>query len=355
MTAHNFAPVEISAQQGLADIERLANTIDYRSMVSIHEFGSEISARTASYTDEILASAKVSELDQTGERLNEIVVAAQEFSFKEFGGPMSRVPVLGALLNRVKISKEKAIARFEVVKTQIDKLVNQVDQTADQLNRRSLSYQSMYDGVRQEFELLGLHVAAIERRLQDVDTEVVQLQGKDDAMDTTEHLAMLEASRNALTKRADDLRVLTHSALQMLPMVRIIQSNNLTLVDKFQTIRLLTLPAWKRSFMLALALDEQKNAVELATTIDDATNELMRRNADLLHQSSVATAKANQRLVIDPETLRHVHEKIIATLRDVRTAHETGADERRKAIADLERMRGELVNSYRAIELKKAS
>ena len=192
----------------------------------------------------------------------------------------------------------------------------------------------MYDGVRQEFELLGLHVAAIERRLQDVDTEVVQLQGKDDAMDTAEHLAMLEASRNALTKRADDLRVLTHSALQMLPMVRIIQSNNLTLVDKFQTIRLLTLPAWKRSFMLALALDEQKNAVELATTIDDATNELMRRNADLLHQSSVATAKANQRLVIDPETLRHVHEKIIATLKDVRTAHETGADERRKAIAD---------------------
>ena len=82
-----------------------------------NEFGSEISARTASYTDEILASAKVSELDQTGERLNEIVVAAQEFSFKEFGGPMSRVPVLGVLLNRVKISKEKAIARFEVVKT----------------------------------------------------------------------------------------------------------------------------------------------------------------------------------------------------------------------------------------------
>ncbi len=109
--------------------------------------------------------------------------------------------------------------------------------------------------------------------------------------------------------------------MQMLPMVRIIQSNNIALVDKFKTIRQLTLPAWKRAFVMALTLDEQKNAVELANTIDDATNSLMKRNAELLHQNSVATAKANQRLVVDVETLKHVHEEILQTLADVRDEH----------------------------------
>ena len=42
---------------------------------------------------------------------------------------------------------------------------------------------------------------------------------------------------------------------------------------------------------LAISLNEQKNSVQLANTIDDATNELLRRNADLLHQNSVIRQK----------------------------------------------------------------
>ncbi|NEU35014.1 toxic anion resistance protein, partial [bacterium LRH843] len=87
------------------------------------------------------------------------------------------------------------------------------------------------------------------------------------------------------------------------PMIRIIQSNNLMLVDKFYAIKNITLPAWKNQISLAISLNEQKNSVQLANTIDDATNDLLKRNADLLHQNSVDTAKANQRSVIDIETL----------------------------------------------------
>lgn len=73
--------------------------------------------------------------------------------------------------------------------------------------------------------------------------------------------------------------------MQTLPMIRMIQANNQMLVDKFHTIREITVPAWKRQFMLALSLNEQRNAVDLATTIDDTTNDLLRRNAALLHRN----------------------------------------------------------------------
>jgi len=100
--------------------------------------------------------------------------------------------------------------------------------------------------------------------------------------------------------------------------------------------------------MLALTLDEQKSAVALADTIDNATNAIMRRNADLLHQNSVATAKSNQRLVVDVETLQHVHDKILLTLTDVRDAHEKGATDRRQAIGELERLRSEMLSGVKA-------
>lgn len=138
-----------------------------------------------------------------------------------------------------------------------------------------------------------------------------------------------------MEKRVSDLQVLQQSAMQTLPMIRIIQSNNLMLVDKFYAIKNITLPAWKNQISLAISLNEQKNSVQLANSIDDATNELLRRNADLLHQNSVDTAKANQRSVIDIETLEHVQNTLIKTVNDVIQVQKEGMQKRAEATTRL--------------------
>jgi len=330
------------------EIAALAETIDITKPMSVQQFGKAISERSAAYADEILSTARSSDLDETGRQLTEIVVTAQQFNLDSLDNAMSRTPVLGGLLKKFSLAKERAVARFDSVKGQVDRLVGQVDSTAKLLERRNGDYQAMYEGVKDEHVALGKHVAAIELRLGDVDAEILRLDGKDD-LESGEQLAMLEAVRQQMRKRADDMRVLQHAALQTLPMIRIIQSNNLTLIDKFENIRQLTLPAWKRSFMLALTLDEQKSATELSSTIDDATNMMMRRNAELLHQNSVATARSNQRLVIDVETLREVHDKILLTLTDVRREHEEGGAKRREALGELDRLRVEMATTVKAI------
>ena len=349
----NASMAELSAPDD-AEVVRLASTIDFYSPLSIQEFGSEVAERTAQYTNEILQQAHTTDLDQTGDRLTEIVIAAQKFDLDSLQGTVSSIPVVGKLLKHFARSKEKAIARFESVKAQVDKLVAQVESAAELLNRRSRDYQAMYEGVREEHVLLGRHVQAIEVRLAELEAEISKLDSPDSGLEASERAAVLESSRQQLSKRADDLRVLQHSAMQMLPMVRIIQSNSLSLIDKLMTIRQLTLPAWKRTFMLALTLEEHKNAVELATTIDDATNMMMRRNAELLHQNSIETAKANQRMVIDVDTLREVHETILRTLWDVRNEHQQGAAERRRAIAELDRLRAEMSDGVKDLRLTDA-
>jgi uncharacterized protein YaaN involved in tellurite resistance len=114
------------------------------------------------------------------------------------------------------------------------------------------------------------------------------------------------------------------------------------LVDKFHTIREITVPAWKRQFMLALTLNEQRNAVQLATKIDDTTNDLLKRNAELLHRNSVETAKANQRLVIDVDTLQKVQATLIQTVEDVIKIQREGVAQRKAAEKEIQGMRIDL-------------
>lgn len=241
--------------------------------------------------------------------------------------------------------KEKAVAKFATVKAQVDKVAASIEVTSARLTARAKDFDAMYEGVQEEHESLTLHMRAAERRLTDltVELQVRQAQAGDAA--EIEFANAMEASRQALEKRVADLGVLRHSAMQTLPMIRVMQSNNLLLIDKFQTIQKLTLPAWKRTFTLALALNEQRDAASLANNIDDATNYLMRRNAELLHDNAVATAKTNQRLVIDVETLREVHDKLIQTFEDVRNVHQEGAQARARTLADLEQMRTEMVRN----------
>ncbi|MBL0372065.1 toxic anion resistance protein [Rhizobium sp. KVB221] len=330
-------------------ISALATEIDFFSPKTILEFGAKAAERGNHYTDDMLGKARAGDLDDTGRKLGEIVAAAQAFDLNSFDNPWGRIPVIGFALKSLMMSKERVMARFETVKAQVDKLVATVESTAGQLQRRDADFQAMYSGVREEYENLGLHIEAITRRMAELDQSLAGLDSKRNDMATLEEIGVLEAARKTLSKRADDLRVLQHSAMQTLPMVRVLQSNNLAIIDKFTTIRSLTLPAWKRAFLLALSLNEQKEAVGLADTIDDATNAMLTRNAELLKQNSIAVAKSNQRLVIDVSTLKSVHDNILETLREVRRIHVDGEVSRSQALSEIGRLRAEMIEGVKAI------
>lgn len=335
-------------------VAALMSKLDVASPLSIMEFGRDVADRTAAYADTLLGAARMSDLDDVGGQLNSIVVLARDFNMSAIDAGWTRAPVVGGLLKKLVLTKERMLSRFETVKGQVEDLVVQIEKTASTLERRSSDFQAMYEGVRAEHASLSAHVAAIDKVLETVDADLATLSDAAD-MDTAERAAVLKASRSALAKRAADLRVLEHSALQTLPMVRVMQANNVALIDKFHVVRNLTLPAWKRAFLMALTLQEQKQAVDLANTIDDATNAFMKRNADLLHDNSVATAKANQRMVVDVETLRHVHDRVLETLMDVKTVHETAAKRRDALTGELETLRKEMTAGYRRVAGARAS
>ncbi|MBK8327240.1 MAG: toxic anion resistance protein [Moraxellaceae bacterium] len=140
-----------------------------------------------------------------------------------------------------------------------------------------------------------------------------------------------------------DLRTMQVVAVQTAPMIRMVQNNNQLLIDKFRNLEELTIPSWKKQFTLAVALIEQQKAVELTQKIDDTTNDLMRRNAELLKQNSVNTARANQRAVVDIETLEYVQQTLISTIEEVEQIQRDGEQSRADAVIKMESMKTELI------------
>ncbi|MBR5557599.1 MAG: toxic anion resistance protein [Acinetobacter sp.] len=305
------------------------------SHTAVAEYGKNIATKTSTYTDELLNLVQNKDLDATGQKLNQVVQVAQQLNSSSILNRKKSSGFLGGLISKMKGAKQSFDQSFNSTKQQIEVLVQEIESSQAGLKARVETLDKMFYGVQDEYKQLGIYIAAGKLKEQEIQQQIATLSSQTQDQTTVQKVYDLNHLSNNLEKRVSDLEVLQQSAMQTLPMIRIIQSNNLMLVDKFYAIKNITLPAWKNQISLAISLSEQKNSVQLANSIDDATNDLLRRNADLLHQNSVDTARANQRSVIDIETLEHVQNTLIKTVNDVIQVQKEGMQKRAEAATRL--------------------
>ncbi|WP_313344532.1 toxic anion resistance protein [Stenotrophomonas sp.] len=307
---------------------------------NLQVFGRDAAAKTAAFSSQLLDQVRNRDLDASGDKLGEVVRIARTLKLEGLA-ERSKVPVIGGLIDKLRASKGELVQKFSDTNRQIEQLLGDVGSQQGLMGQRVGEFDRMHDIVREERHALGLHIAAGKWRLAELRVEQQANVGNEDPQVRIRQGELDNAIR-LLDKRVGDLVVMQHAADQSLPMIRLIQANAIQLIEKFNTVRDITIPSWKRQFAIQLSLSEQKNAVELSNAIDDATNDLMRRNADLMRQTSVETAKANQRAVIDVATLRHAHDQLIATVEEVRNIHREGMQQRQQAEVELARLRDDV-------------
>ena len=325
------------------DVRQVAQKIQPSNPASVSEFGRDVAEHTSRYADSLLDQVRNRDLDEAGAKLSQVVSIARALNMGPLSDKRSRLPVVGPLIDKFRLRTSNLMGQFDTTRSQIEALINEVGTTQSNIQQRNAGLEDMFASVLDEHRLLGIHIAAGRLRLGELRV-LAQQQRSDIGNDPARMQALsdLEAVIANLDKRIGDLVAMQHSAMQSLPAIRMIQSANIMLVDKFHTIREITVPAWKRQFMLSLALNEQKNAVELAAHIDNTTNDLLRREAALLHRNSVEAAKANQRLVIDVDTVKEVQNTLIKTVEDVLKIQKDGVEQRKNAEKQIETMRNDL-------------
>ena len=328
-----------------SDFEKVLNAckdLQDLNYSAISEYGKNIAKQTETYTEELLGLVQNKDLEETGQKLNEVVQVAQQLNTSSILNKNKNSSFLGKIFNKIKGAKNSFDMAFNTTKEQLDVLIKEIETSQIGLKARVETLDKMFIGVENEYKELGIYIAAGKIKQQEIQIEISQLTSLEQDQSIVQKIYDLNHLANNLEKRVSDFQILQHSAMQSLPMIRIIQSNNLMLVDKFYAIKNITIPAWKNQISLAISLNEQKNSVQLASNIDDATNEILRRNAELLHQNSIDTAKANQRSVIDIETLEHVQNTLINTVNDVINIQKEGMQKRVEATEHLKTLQNNL-------------
>jgi HAMP domain-containing protein len=112
-------------------------------------------------------------------------------------------------------------------------------------------------------------------------------------------------------KKLYDLELTRQISIQMAPQIRLIQNNDTLMTQKIQSTIVNTIPLWKNQIVLALGISHSKEALEAEREVTNMTNDLLKKNAETLHQATVETAREAERGIVDIETLTHTNEERI--------------------------------------------
>ena len=130
----------------------------------------------------------------------------------------------------------------------------------------------------------------------------------------------------------------------MAPQIRLVQNNDTMMVEKINSTLVNTIPLWKNQMVLSLGIANSQQAIKAQRAVTDVTNELLKKNSEMLKMNTVAVAQESERGIVDIETLQKTNADLIETLDSVRQIQEEGSQKRHAAEAELTRIENELKN-----------
>jgi len=145
-----------------------------------------------------------------------------------------------------------------------------------------------------------------------------------------------------LRRRCTTLKISKTISIQAAPQIRLIQHNDKVLIDRVQSAIYNSIPLWKNQMVIALGLANQKKVLEVQHSVNEMTNDLLRKNAEMLKIGTIETAKESERSIVDIETVRKVNDDLVTTIEETLKIQQEGRAKRRAAEAELVELEGRL-------------
>lgn len=328
------------AQEKALSIAKKLNLADSNSIIT---YGNDVQQQMSSFADQLLQQVKSGDTGEIGGKLTSIITQAKSLNLGGLGkggkNMLANLPLVGGLFNEV----EKFKQQFSSISQQIEQISTDLKKAQQTLLTRNQTLDEIYKLNLQQFVELNILIAAGKEKINEVTTQVIprmetEISQSNDALKAQE-MFDLKQGLQRFEKRIHDLELTRMTVLQTAPQIRMIQANNQALAEKIQSTIYLTVPLWKEQFVMATALIEQQEVAKLESMVTDANNDLLNSNAKMLQQNTVNIAKANERGVIDIETLQNVQKTLFDTCEEVLKIQQEGKAKRieaEKALGTLE-------------------
>lgn len=320
-------------------VEQFSQQIDLSNSQQILMYGAGAQQKMASFSETALEKVRTQDLGEAGELIAGVVVELRNFDAEDEKG------FLGFFKRGAnKLASLKA--RYDKAEANVNQIVKALESHQVTLMRDAAMLDKLYDLNLSYFKELTMYLVAGKKRLEEVRAgQLSELRAKAQASGKTEDaeaVQKLEAACNRFEKKLSDLDLTRTIAMQTAPQIRLVQNNEMLMIEKIQTTLVNTIPLWKSQMVLALGLANNEAALKAQSAVTDMTNELLRKNAEKLKQSTTEVARESERGIVDIETLRAVNDDLIQTFDEVMQIQEEGRLKRAEAEAEMRKMEAEL-------------
>ena len=321
-------------------VEEFSAKIDVMDSSQVLQYGAAAQKNVAEFSQTALSTIRSKDLGEVGEALSSLVV-----ELKGFGQEEEKKSLFG-LFKKAGSKLEAMKAQYAKVEANVDRITQQLEQHQLTLMKDVAMLDQMYELNLKYYKELTMYILAGKKKLEQVRAQDLpalkakaeQTGAQEDAQAYNDLAQMCER----FEKKLHDLELTRIISVQMGPQTRLIQNNDTLMVEKIQSSLVNTIPLWKSQMVLALGLEHSRQATAAQSAVTEMTNELLKKNADMLKMGTVATAKEAERSVVDIETLQHTNAQLISTLDEVLNIQKEGAAKRKAAEAELGRIEGEL-------------
>ena len=311
---------------------------------AITDYGKEVQDQMSQFTDEVIGNVKSKEVGEIGDTLQSLVTSLNSADPEKLSG--DKKPKIFRLFKKIKDSVFEMTAKYQEVSAQIGKIATKLENQENDLLKNNDMLDEMYTANQKYFQQLNTLIVGGQIRRDELNKEMTALQadvnaGKADQMDV-QNLQDMKAQADRLDHRLSDLMLTREITLQQAPQIRLIQNNNSVLSEKIQSSITTAIPLWKNQVAIALSLLSQKDAVKAQDAVANTTNELLKKNSEMLHESTVDVAKASQRGLVDVDTLKETQENLISTIQEVMQIQSEGTQKRQAIEGELAQMEDHL-------------
>ena len=322
-------------------VDDFSKKIDLSDSQMILQYGVAAQKGVASFSESALNNVRTKDLGQVGDTLSSLVI-----ELKNFGRDEEEEKGFFGFFKKAGNKMEAMKTQYAKAEVNVDKICRELEQHQRVLMKDIAMFDKMYELNLKYYKELTMYIIAGKKRLAEVQsTQLEELRQKAErtgAQEDAQAYNDLAQMCNRFEKKLHDLELTRMVSIQMGPQTRMLQNNDTLMVEKIQSSLVNTIPLWKSQMVLSLGLENSRKATAAQSAVTNATNELLKKNADMLKMGTIATAKEAERSIIDIETLQHTNQQLISTLDEVIQIQREGAQKRKEAEVELGRIEGEL-------------
>ena len=321
-------------------VEDFAKQINLQDTDQIMTYGAASQQKIADFSSNALNSVKTKDLGEIGDMISDLVVELKGFDISE------EEKGLKGLFKKSSNKVQSIKAKYDKAEVNISKITDLLEGHQIQLLKDIALLDELYEKNELNKKELTMYILAGQAKLKLAReeelpklVEIAQQSGlTEDSQKANDYAQLI----NRFEKKIHDLELTRMVSIQMSPQIRLIQNNDTLMAEKIQSTLVNTIPLWKSQMVIALGLSHSQSAIDAEAAVDKVTNDLLKKNADALHQGTVDAAKASEKGIVEIETLQYTNKSLINTLNEVLDIQATGREKRAAAESELRKLEGEL-------------